>query len=58
MWEGLGADGRIVWICVAEVVVRNECWIIMCLCKQHNLGSKSELIKKMDLKRHETQLKY
>ena len=45
MWEGLGADGWIVWVCIAEVVVRNRFRINVWLCKQSNLGSESEFIQ-------------
>lgn len=48
MWEGLGADGWVVWVCIAEVVVRNEYRYNVCLGKQSNLGSESEFIVKMD----------
>lgn len=47
MWEGLGADGWIVCVCVAEVVVQNNCRIDMCLDKQSNLGSEAKFIVEM-----------
>ena len=41
MWQGLGADGWVVWVRVAEVVVRKNCRINVCLGKQSNLGSEA-----------------
>ncbi len=50
MWEGLGADGWVVCVCVAEVVVRNNCRINVCLGKQSNLSSGATFIVKMYLR--------
>ena len=47
MWEGLGADGWVVCVCVAEVVVSKDCQISVCLGKQSNLGSEATFIAKM-----------
>ena len=47
MWEGLGADGWVVCVCVAEVVVLNIGRIDVCLGKQSNLGSEAKFIVKM-----------
>ena len=57
MWEGLGADGWVVWVCIAEVVVRKKYRINACLCKRSNLGSESEFIVKKYSKGRETQPK-
>ena len=47
MWEGLGADGWVVCVCVAEIVVSGNCQAIVCLGKQSNLGSEAKLIVKI-----------
>ena len=47
MWEGLGADGWVVCVCIAEVVVQDYCKISVCLGKQSNLGSEATAIVKM-----------
>ena len=57
MWESLGADGWVVCICVAEVMVPDNRHIIMCLGMQSNLGSEATFIVKYVLKGHEKQLK-
>ena len=47
MWEGLGPDGWVVCVCVAEVVVQKNRQISVCLGKQNNLGSEARLIMKI-----------
>ena len=47
MWEGLGADGWVVCVCIAEVVVWKSCLISVCLGKQSNLGSEAKFIINM-----------
>ena len=47
MWESLGADGWVVCVCVAEVVVLNICRIDVRLGKQSNLGSEAKFIVNM-----------
>ena len=47
MWEGLGADGWVIRVCVAEVVVPDNRQIIVCLGKHSNLGSEAKFMVEM-----------